>query len=61
MFSFIFARIEKNYNPPLFLLFLEHMIKEVRHYMEHDGLIDKPVVLKPPDPDDQAQDEVQWP
>ena len=42
--------------PPLFL---EHMIKEVRHYMEHDGLIEKPVVLKPPDPDDQAPDEVQ--
>ena len=35
-----------------------HMMKEVRHYMEHDGLIDKPVVQKPPDPDDQDQHEV---
>ena len=34
------------------------MMKEVRHYMEHDGLIDKPVVEKPPDPDDQDQQEV---
>ena len=36
----------------------DHMMKEVTHYMEHDGIIEKPVVVQPPDPDDQPPDEV---
>ena len=34
------------------------MLKEVRHYMEHDGLVEKPRVEKPPDSDDDVLDEV---
>ena len=39
--------------------FSDHMMKEVIHYMEHDGTIEKPTVVQPPDPDDQPPDEVQ--
>ena len=38
----------------------DHMIKEVRYYMEHDGLIEKRVVEKPPDSDDQEDSEVRY-
>ena len=31
--------------------FPDHMIKELKYYMQHDGLIPKPVVETPPDPE----------
>ena len=30
------------------------MIKELKYYMQHDGLIPKPVVETPPDPEPPA-------
>ena len=33
----------------------DHMIKELLYYMEHDGLIPKPVIVIPPDPEEPNQ------
>ena len=36
----------------------DHMIKELLYYMQNDGLIPKPTVVTPPDPESNREVEV---